>query len=320
MSSLLADQEKEIGIALWRFFCFLLGVAPLLVAVHLWYGVAAINPFDHKFMDFEAVAAEIELVILGNSQMYFGVPPDEFDVRAFNLAYNNQDLYSDGAILKRYRGRMGKLQTVIWGISWFSPFSERDSLLYYRYLHSHRESRSLKKRAIASINFLRLRAARPIEDSFQLWWASMERLWGKTSSPLVSGWVPGSPVGESLGDALRTVRTHEGYCRFDLADQNARLMIETIRELHNRGVRVVIVTPPLAKQYISAFSPKIRKRYQGFINRLIRRTNVEYIDCHNLIPSGQKYFFDSDHLQLSGVRLFARHLNSILKNEQSETH
>ena len=97
---------------------------PLLGAMLLGeIGLRAIpHDFESRASDLEALGAEIEVLILGNSHAFRGVNPSQLSSPAYNLAYVSQSYPEDLALLQTYGEDMTQLRAVVLSLSYPSPY------------------------------------------------------------------------------------------------------------------------------------------------------------------------------------------------------
>lgn len=68
-------------------------------------------------------AEEIETLILGSSHSFYGINPDYFTSKTFNVGYTSQTLNLDYEIIKKYSSDFDRLKTVVVPISYFTLYS-----------------------------------------------------------------------------------------------------------------------------------------------------------------------------------------------------
>ena len=78
------------------------------------------NSFNFKRRHLEDQLDSIQLLVLGSSQATYGIDPDYFSVRAYNLSNPSQSIYYDTRLTLSYLSRLPQLEYVVIPISYFS--------------------------------------------------------------------------------------------------------------------------------------------------------------------------------------------------------
>ncbi len=86
-----------------------------------------------------------------------------------------------------------------------------------------------------------------------------------------------------------------------------------ISELRDRGVRVILVRPPLPDRILAMLPDEAA--FEGEVRAMATRVGVEYHDLTGFV-NDPEYFYDSDHLNRDGVlRFMEEHLVPILQGD-----
>ncbi len=113
----------------------LLVIGPLVLCLLLFeIGLSRVdNSYTFKKRLLHDQAHSIQVLVLGSSHAYYGINPDYFSLKGFNLANVSQPLRYDYALLERYAPKCPDLKVVIMAISDFSlGFRLADSGEYWR--------------------------------------------------------------------------------------------------------------------------------------------------------------------------------------------
>ena len=82
------------------------------------------NSFSAKRDELQPLSGNVDTIILGSSEAFFGISPHKLSGSAFNLANNAQTLYYDYEIMKRVLPKLPRLKRVIVQIDYVSLYSE----------------------------------------------------------------------------------------------------------------------------------------------------------------------------------------------------
>ncbi len=78
------------------------------------------NPYKYEWM--QENAEEVETLVLGSSHTFYGIRPEFFDSKTFNLANVSQGMKQDLFLIKYWANRYKNLKYVIFPISFFTWF------------------------------------------------------------------------------------------------------------------------------------------------------------------------------------------------------
>src|SRR5690606_38546314 len=78
------------------------------------------NNYTYKNERIISEYKEIETLVFGDSHAFFGINPQYFSTKTFNIANVSQSLYFDELLLKKHIDSLPQLKTVILNISFFT--------------------------------------------------------------------------------------------------------------------------------------------------------------------------------------------------------
>lgn len=300
-------RRAAAGLARWVLCAF----SVVLLADQAYRRVPATD-VDEVVAELHALAPAADTLILGSSQMAHGVIPAEVTPGTVKLCQSAQDPYYDARLARRFAGEMRSLRTVFWGVAPFTfcfdmarvPEFERRLTLYDKYVPRRDRACGLRCRSERLLEMLRVRGADPI--------AAFTTVLCKHLGLRAPG-GDGAPaaVPREVDNGAARARYHDRLCIDDAVPVNIAEMRETTRLLMRRGVRVVFVQPPYMPSYRAAVGPRLRRRYEESLSRLLAETGAEYADLSGMLPPGRDYFMDSDHLRGEGARRFSRMLGRL---------
>ncbi len=286
---------------------------PAVWAVHVWYGAVPLTHFDQRMLDFRARRPEIQVLILGSSQLARGVDPGLVAEAAFNMAGVSQDLYYDGRIALDHLDAMPALRAVVWELSplrlgYDLARTEGEGRLIKLYdPHFPRRFEGEGPSALHStLNFLRVRGGDPIRTFAELVAGSVGPRY-REQFPNADGFAPQPPT-EERDNGARRARFHAGLYREEMVVANVALLRDAARRLGQRGVAVLFVTPPSLPGYRAAIPPAILARFERATAPLLAEPGVRYVDLSDAVPPGRGWFRDADHLQGRGIEVFSSRL------------
>jgi hypothetical protein len=277
------------------------------------------NNYNFKKACLENRLDSIEVLVLGSSQAMYGISPEFFSLKAFNLGNASQSLYYDTRLALKYYERMPSLTHVIITVSYFSfdyqvidgPEKWRD--FYYSQFWDI-EYPGANNYDIR--NYSKIALYRP-DSSFAYLLQDFDVSLVKCS---VNGDLKMDTsdnhlnISDSLG--YERIRLHTTYNNEKHFNDNVSDLDFLVMQLKKNKIKPVIVTPPVFSTYYK-FADKIKvKKNLEAINMICLKYNIEHYDYFNDSRFVQGDFFDNDHLNFVGAEKFTGILDEeILANK-----
>ena len=314
----MVEQWDLVRAALRRLLVWMLVALPPVAVLDRLYADVRFTPYDLKIAAFERLAPELEIVVLGTSQMIEGVDPRELGASAFNMASGSQDVHYDAQVLATFAPRLPRLRVVVWGLSLFSfgydiaktPGEER--LMAYHY------DRYFARRDGSHGGFwsrFALLGGRG-DDPIRGWVTLAEAALAGPSDPVASwvtwrGFYPAKQLLRRSDDGAVRWKFHSDLAHQRPLEDNLAILVRATNRLRARGIRVVFVAPPLSPTY--AGPGDMGRLFDEGVRRLVAETRAELHDLRRAVPPTDQTFRNADHLQGEGTRLFSRELARILR-------
>lgn len=317
------------------------------IILHSAYEVAARKIYLHRTnLDVQIKAFadelnEIEIIFLGNSHIHKGINPQYFQRKAFNLAFNAQDLYYDTQLLNRYVAHMPRLKAVVFGLDYFT-FGYDESDLYPHLVREYYDSARIKPRAGLDLSFF---------TYYSLLFLHKETfvgdiLTGKrkgflysleddtVSSTLVASDIKEALLGsgylfsrggmnnaELMENGRQRAKFHYTQCfRNGNVTSIYQLLSESIHKLRAQGIKVFLIIPPYTRSYREGFPAEFIDGFQQKIEELLHsHPGISFFDYSSGLPLEPHHFLDSDHLNFQGAEVFSRILSDRLENILNQT-
>jgi hypothetical protein len=294
---------------LWR----RLAVFVLLLAVG-WIGLEWVmlrspNSMSIKRDRLEALAGDVDTLILGSSETYYGLKPEALSGVAYNLANNAQTLYYDYELIKSILPKLPRLRRVYVLANYTSLYAELydhpESYRLYGYLQEF--SIPLQRK----VDYFDLRIfSRVLLHSPH---AALERLMtGFVSSRDKRiddhGWyrVPDEDRwGLGLEDAAGRIAVHHSFMRKNYLPDNQAVLERLIQLLQERHVEVVLITTPVYPTYQAQMRPEMWEPEKATYEKIAARYGVRYLNFLNEAHLQAVDFEDASHLNAEGAEHFA---------------
>ena len=320
-------SSRPVRRLLWRLLWFSAGLACCFGAGELasrqMYAVH--SDLDLQLRYLEADASEIEVLALGTSHIAQGFDPSHLSTRGFNLAFSAQDLYYDVRLFLENADRLPKLSTLIVSLDWFSLGYDEARVSPHMVLDYGRSAGIPPRNAwdfgvLASRSilvqhrkaFLKdfVQGKQPAEFTFIDAGAGLRAEAGL----LRTGYLMGGE-GNYKENGLSRASFHSRECYDpELVPENLQLLQQMVDSARDRGIRVLMITPPYTRSYREAFDSGIRTSFYTRVHQFLEGTNpknVQYAD-YSSFDLPQSNFKNSDHLNAAGAARFTKMLDAEL--------
>jgi hypothetical protein len=263
-----------------------------------------------------ALTNEIDTLILGSSETYYGISPHALSGTAFNLANWSQSLYFDYELSKRVVPQLPKLKRVILLVNYMSLYTE-----LYDHPESWRQYDYVREWGIPlqrSVDYVNLGLVSRV--ALYSPHAAMEALWvgfRGDRAPHVDdrGWyrVPDEDRwGVGPEQAKKRLGVHHGFMHQQYFAANAARLEELVVFLRDRGLEVVLLTPPVWDTYRAGIRERLWEPTRALASELARKHGARYLNLQHEPRLRAEDFEDPDHLNADGAVHFARILDETL--------
>lgn len=299
---------------------FLIYIVALVLSVLIFLVVGEIlarhypNPYKYKDHWMETHKGDVETLVLGGSQTFYGVRPDLLDGIAFNLANVSQGLEYDLWLLKKYE--CPKLKTVIIPISYPTLFSDKLEdgeewyrIIYYRlYMGVGNPNHSIFSKYNYEFCYWRSFQDKITKVLFKhsnsgyddLGWGNTYKLRAKNNE----SWDSGS-------EASVAIERHT-HTDFSNLNKNEQYLREIAKECIKQNITLVLITPPCWKLYNEMMDEKQYNKMKDVVRNIEEEYGVVYFDYLQDNRFGADDFYDSNHLTEYGAEKFSIILNEDL--------
>jgi hypothetical protein len=274
-----------------------------------WVMYVSPNSMSIKRDRLQAIAGDIDTLILGSSETYYGLKPKALSGVAYNLASNAQTLYYDYELSQLFLPKLPRLRRVYVLVNYTTLYSElRDHPESYRqYGYLQEFGIPLQKK----IDYLDLRTfSRVLLYSPH---SALERLLEGFKSPRDAriddrGWyqVPKEDrFGLGLEDAAGRLAVHHGFMRKKYLPDNLVMLERLIQLYQEHHVQVVLITTPVYPTYRSQMLPQMWEPARAAYEQIAAKYKVCYLNFLSEPRLQAVDFEDADHLNADGAAHFA---------------
>ena len=269
------------------------------------------NTYRYKYEWMQENASEVETLILGSSQTYFGIQPKYMTEKAFNLANPAQLLEQDLFLLKYWSDKYVKLKRVILPISYFTLFSPglefgggayrcryyrmyMDCDLYPTYSFTYNFEIAEPKSALFKMK------------KYLLGISGADWFCDEYGNDAFNGGkdVAWNPNGK---EDIYTAET------WDNVQNNCRLLEEILQFCNDRNINIVLITTPCWHTYCTAFDERQLTEMYRIIHELQRKYDFPYVNYLQDERFTVDDFYNASHLSELGEEKFTKILEEDIR-------
>jgi hypothetical protein len=287
------------------------------------------NVYKYKQSYLTSHKDEIEVLILGHSQLQSGIIPENFNLNCFSFAIDGQSLRYDLEIYEKFGDQLPNLKYVVLAIANFS--------LYFDMSRENVTS----NRTVNYPIYLGLKSDEiPFYKKFE---CSSPGFQDKLKFILLKSYTSETrmtclPLGNST-DTSRGVLEHNSWISKAAAEctwqlncitsgdkiklQNKERLLKLIEKCKSKGIKVILTTPPVATIYHTSIDAKIKTQLVetfNFCNDLSNNfKNVFYINLYNSPEFSDVDYSNPTHLNKDGALKFTKLVNDLITTNETRS-
>lgn len=297
-----------------KILLFLLPVLLVWLALEVFYRTVDTN-FTEKNKQIRTEYADAEVLVLGNSHTLFGVNPDYFQRKTYNIANVSQTLYFDELIFNTYVNELPELKAVILNVSYFSltedvnPFGDA----WRKYFYKHQMKLDVDIVSPWDIRNYSLATARRFKKSATLVHEYVSN--GTVVSVYPNGYGVQDKrdiVPDKAAIATIIAKKHEdGLIDFKT---NIKRLIAIVEACKQRNIQVVLVEMPVYEKYDALLNEQKKNKIERTLKDLENTyTNTSYIKLSRDPRFTDSDLRDADHLTNEGAKKASILLNNAIE-------
>ena len=284
------------------------------------------NPYKYKEYWMEKHQKEVETLIMGGSQTFYGVKPNLLEGKAFNLANTSQGLEYDYFILNRFS--CPYLKTIIIPISYLTMFQgpleegiEWYRAIFYKIYMDYPEHSSFSRYNFEFTNqkiflgklekYYKGLAGLTYNKGYDEWGWGNEYLLSKKKYNI---WNDGT-------EAETAVKRHTPK-DWNRALKRAEINTKRLRDIANtckeKQITLILITTPCWHSYVELLDKRQLNKTYELIKQIQKDYDVVYFDYLKDKRFEANDFFDSNHLSEIGAEKFTIILNNDIN--KAKTH
>lgn len=257
----------------------------------------------------------IQTLILGSSQCFYGINPKHLQGKAFNLANVSQTIYYDRRLTQQYLQQMPQLKNVIIGIGYFSFFYQlqqikEDWRTNYYNLHYNI---SYPQQPLFDMNNISYLSAYTFKRTINL--ALQQYIDTLTKNIDENGYFGKQGFFEiSDSSGLQRVAVHHAENFVAVRKDIKKDLEEFIANLRQRNINVILITMPVFNTYYKHCNQQIVLDNKNYVDSLNMQYNCTHLNLFQDSSFTKNDFYDNDHLNTKGASKLTKMINAYLKN------
>lgn len=276
------------------------------------------NPFTFKKELIESHGDKMKTIILGNSIVNYGVNPSLLGDSTYNIALSGQWFQFNKMMLETYLPQMPNLKYIIWGIATYSLWMEdKDDVdIIHHQLYMDFDIPLEKRQIPLEIISLRSYALRK--------WSKYYISHKETVLCDSLGFDHSYSIdrrGHWWREDIPGIVSHQ--CSWKKHDKDGKIYAQNIQYMHQiaqlcqqRGIKLILVTPPVHPEYFRLMDKKQFNQLKQSIQQLTQQwdntLSLEYINNNRFTDED---FYDGNHLNSDiGAKKFTLTLKKDLEN------
>ena len=265
------------------------------------------NNYTEKHKNIQKAYPDTEILIFGNSHSFYGLNPDHFDKKAFNIANVSQTLLYDKLLLQKHVDNFKNLKYIILNVE-YTSLSQDDrvpELEWRKYFY--KSQMQLEAGTVSDFDIKKYSLA--LAPRFKLTVSAVKKYFSEGTLVECSenGWGRLTGINKEYNNlqmGRNIVKKHEdGSLDFTKNVQRLKDMIEICRQ---RDIKVILVNMPVTSYYaVNVNKEKLLKIFAE-CTMLAKYNNVEYINLFQGSGFTNSDFHDTDHLNEEGAEKCSR--------------
>ncbi|AZA93034.1 fibrobacter succinogenes paralogous family [Chryseobacterium nakagawai] len=274
------------------------------------------NDYSYKSTYVTKHSSDIEVLYLGSSHIFFGINPEFSQYKSFNLAMTSQDLDLDWKVFNNYKN-WNNIKTIVIPIDYISLYSKleygvedwrmKNYVLYYNIPSNKLEDHFEVFNGKFSDN----------TDRILKYYKS-----GKTAIDCNSlGFGTSYKINRNIDlkrNAKEAVKRHSISLNSDKGktayNDNTKAIEKFISYAKANNINILFVSSPVAKYYsILTNNKQLHSTFSFLEKQLKSNYNCYYLNLMNDPEFSDKHFYDADHLNDCGAKIFTMKIDEEIK-------
>lgn len=310
-------------------YTLILFIIPLVLLFGaLEYGLRNI-PNDYSFKNHwqEQNISSVKILVIGSSLGYYGIRPQYMNQPTFNASHVSQTIKYDAFIFNKFIDRADSLRLIVWPISYFNlPYElEEDKGAWWRVKSYtiyydcpyHRYNIKYNNEVVAGQKVFQ-EISRIFKylfsDYTEQYCDSMGFGLNFSKNDRIANWYSTEMAMIDVVSHTKDLTEHR-----DGINANKRRMNEVIQACADRGIQVLLLTPPAYKTYYENLEPQQLNLMTDFCDSLAATyDNTIYLNMLRDPRFEAEDFYDTFHMETDGATKLTKILNEYISQQYTD--
>ena len=274
------------------------------------------NNYSYKYKNVVKSKDNIELLLLGNSHVLYGLNPNYFEQKTFNLSNISQTLYFDKLLFDSYHSQFTNLKTVVISVEYTSLFQVDDSGedIWRKYYYHH--FMDLDVPTVSNLSSKTYSAS--LINSFQTSVRHINTYF--TNGTILDVDSTGFGYNYDKKDRIlissvanSIINKHEN--QVDDISENVKKIEDIIQICKQKKYNVVLLSMPVSKDYSSGINQSKKQLVFKTLKSLANKNDhVFYLNLFEDNRFSNNDFYDADHLHSDGAVKCSKIVSEFVSN------
>ena len=261
----------------------------------------------------------IEMIILGTSHNTSGVNPNFINVKSVNLANGSQPLEYDHFFIQKYVEELPNLKYILLEYSfhslYYNPLSTKSWRAYYYNKHFDCNL-NVNRFSIKKISDFLIQPDRNITRLYNYYINQRAQSENRVDT---KGWelMDGNFNGNSYEEVMYSgEKKYRNYWKDFFKEENKKLNMNYLKEIFSlcrqKGIKVIVVTPPVFKSYSNFIRQDKYQIMQSVIQDFKTKYQFEYYNFFYDDRFKMADYYNHNHLNGPGSTKYSLILNEVV--------
>lgn len=280
----------------------------IILAVSLEFLLQQIpNDYTYKKNYLTEHAGEIQILILGSSDTFYGLNPVYFSQNTFNASHVSQTLDLDLKIFNKYKHNFKDLSTVIIPISYFTLWGKLEEGVEAWRIKNYALYHDMNTKSVTdNFELLNGKLSLNIQRFYKYYFKEKDAIicselgWGTDYSSEIKNNL------EKTGKAMASYHTVDDIN----SDKNRKIFAENIKILNTfaelcnlKNIKLIFLSTPVYRTYLENLNPEQLNIMLETIGNIVEKyENCQYINLMDDPDFTAVDFYDANHLNEIGAK------------------
>ncbi|KGO92573.1 D-alanyl-lipoteichoic acid biosynthesis protein DltD [Flavobacterium subsaxonicum] len=294
-----------------RLFLYLIPILLVWAGLEFFYRTVPNNyTFKHQNI---SKNYDAKVLVFGNSHSFYGLNPEYFCKKTFNISNISQSLYFDELLFNKYTADFKNLKTIVLNVDYFTLSLQDDNVEDQWRKYFYAAQMDLDVPGISIFNPRKYSLA--LVPRFNLTLESLKKYSAnKTLADCnTSGWGRRDGIGEGENNEhmgkIIAQKHEDGSIDFK---KNVQRLQDIIARCKSKNIKVLLVTMPVTSYYAHNVDQEKIKAIMYQCNKIADGKHVVYVNLFQDSRFTNSDFYDTDHLNTAGATKCSKIISNLI--------